>query len=105
EAIVAPNFTADALARFAAKKNLRLLEIAAGQGESRVVKQISGGFLVQDADRNHLTEAELKVVTKRTPTAEEMRALRFAWSVCKHVKSNAIVYARYSQGHGQTVGV
>jgi phosphoribosylaminoimidazolecarboxamide formyltransferase / IMP cyclohydrolase len=105
EAIVAPKFTADALARFAAKKNLRLLEIAAGPGESRVVKQISGGFLVQDADRHHLSDSELKVVTKRAPTAEEMRALKFAWSVCKHVKSNAIVYARYSEGHGQTVGV
>ena len=105
EAIVAPKFTADALARFAAKKNLRLLEIAAGPGESRVVKQISGGFLVQDADRHHLSDSELKVVTKRAPTAEEMRALKFAWSVCKHVKSNAIVYARYSECHGQTVGV
>jgi len=105
EAIVAPKFTADAVARFAAKKNLRLLEIAAGQGESRVVKQISGGFLVQEADRHHLSDAELKVVTKRAPTAEEMRALQFAWSVCKHVKSNAIVYARFDKGHGQTVGV
>ena len=105
EAIVAPGFTADALARFAAKKNLRLLEIATGSGESRVVKQISGGFLVQDADRHQLSDAELKVVTKRAPTTEEMRALRFAWSVCKHVKSNAIVYARFDSGHGQTVGV
>ena len=105
EAIVAPKFTADALARFAVKKNLRLLEIAMGSGESRVVKQISGGFLVQDADRHHLTDTELKVVTKRAPTTEEMRALRFAWSVCKHVKSNAIVYARFDNGHGQTVGV
>jgi phosphoribosylaminoimidazolecarboxamide formyltransferase/IMP cyclohydrolase len=105
EAIVAPGYSADALARFGAKKNLRLLEIASGPGESRVIKQVSGGFLVQDADRHQLTEAELKVVTKRAPTAEEMRALRFAWSVCKHVKSNAIVYARFDQGHGQTVGV
>jgi phosphoribosylaminoimidazolecarboxamide formyltransferase/IMP cyclohydrolase len=105
EAIVAPGYTAEALARFAAKKNLRLLEIAAGPGESRVIKQVSGGFLVQDADRHQLAESEIKVVTKRPPTAEEMRALRFAWSVCKHVKSNAIVYARYSEGHGQTVGV
>ena len=105
EAIVAPSFTPDAVARFSAKKNLRLLEIAAGPGESRVIKQVSGGFLVQDADRHQLSEAELKVVTKRAPTAEEMRALKFAWSVCKHVKSNAIVYARFDNGHGQTVGV
>ena len=97
EAIVAPGYTADALARFGAKKNLRLLEIAAGRDESgRVLKQISGGFLMQDADRHKLTDAELKVVTKRAPTAEEMRALRFAWTVCKHVKSNAIVYMRWS---------
>ena len=105
EAIVAPGYTAEALARFSAKKNLRLLEIAAGPGESHVIKQVSGGFLVQDADRHQLTDAEIKVVTKRAPTAEEMRALRFAWNVCKHVKSNAIVYARFDSGHGQTVGV
>jgi phosphoribosylaminoimidazolecarboxamide formyltransferase/IMP cyclohydrolase len=106
EAIVAPGYTADALARFAAKKNLRLLEIAAGAAaNARVLKQISGGFLMQDADLQRLTDAELKVVTKRAPTTEEMRALKFAWSVCKHVKSNAIVYARYQGGHGQTVGI
>ena len=105
EAIVAPGYSKDALERFAAKKNLRLLEIAAGAGQARVLKQVSGGFLMQDADRHTLTDAELKVVTKRAPTAEEMRALKFAWSVCKHVKSNAIVYARYESGHGQTVGI
>jgi phosphoribosylaminoimidazolecarboxamide formyltransferase / IMP cyclohydrolase len=106
EAIVAPGFTAEAVARFAAKKNLRLLEIAAGgAGEARMLKQVSGGFLMQDADRLRVAESELKVVTKRAPTPEEMRALKFAWSVCKHVKSNAIVYARFNQGHGQTVGI
>ena len=109
EAIVAPGYTPDAITRFAAKKNLRLLEIAAGPGGSgetaRVIKQVSGGFLVQDADRHPITDSELKVVTRRAPTSEEMRALRFAWSVCKHVKSNAIVYARFDNGHGQTVGV
>jgi phosphoribosylaminoimidazolecarboxamide formyltransferase/IMP cyclohydrolase len=60
---------------------------------------------VQDADRLRITEAELKAVTDRQPTPEEMRALLFSWRVCKHVKSNAIVYARYSDGHGQTVGI
>jgi phosphoribosylaminoimidazolecarboxamide formyltransferase/IMP cyclohydrolase len=113
EAIIAPSFTAEALARFVAKKNLRLLEIAAGGGESgkpeRMLKQVSGGMLMQDADRHRVAEAELKVATERAPTAEEMRALKFAWSVCKHVKSNAIVYARsYTEGtkvYGQTVGV
>jgi phosphoribosylaminoimidazolecarboxamide formyltransferase/IMP cyclohydrolase len=71
----------------------------------RMLKQVSGGFLMQDADRLRVAEGDLRVVTKRAPSAEEMRALRFAWSVCKHVKSNAIVYARCDAGHGQTVGI
>jgi phosphoribosylaminoimidazolecarboxamide formyltransferase/IMP cyclohydrolase len=66
---------------------------------------VSGGFLMQDADRGSAAQGELKVATERAPTAEEMRALKFAWSVCKHVKSNAIVYARFDDGHGQTVGI
>ena len=113
EAIIAPSFTGEAVARFASKKNLRLLEIAAGGSDGgkpyRTLKQVSGGFLMQDADRGRVAEADLSVATERAPTPEEMRALRFAWSVCKHVKSNAIVYARcYSQDgvvHGQTVGI
>jgi phosphoribosylaminoimidazolecarboxamide formyltransferase/IMP cyclohydrolase len=104
EAIVAPGFTKEALERFAAKKNLRLVRIVPAE-TPRVIKQVSGGLLVQDADRLRITEAELKAVTDRKPTPEEMRALLFAWGVCKHVKSNAIVYARYSDGHGQTVGI
>jgi phosphoribosylaminoimidazolecarboxamide formyltransferase/IMP cyclohydrolase len=104
EAIVAPGFTKEALERFAAKKNLRLVKIIPAE-TSRVIKQVSGGLLVQDADRLRVTEAELKAVTERQATPEEMRALLFAWRVCKHVKSNAIVYARYSDGHGQTVGI
>lgn len=109
EAIVAPSFTPAAVERFAAKKNLRLVEIAPSHS-MRVLKQVSGGFLMQDADLRKITEAELKTVTERAPTAEEMRALLFAWTVCKHVKSNAILYARFDVdanggGHGQTVGV
>ena len=109
EAIVAPGFTAEALARFAAKKNLRLVQIDPAK-TLRVMKQVSGGLLVQDADRLRVTEADLKLVTARKPTAEEMRALLFSWSVCKHVKSNAIVYARSvpnenGDWHGQTVGI
>jgi phosphoribosylaminoimidazolecarboxamide formyltransferase/IMP cyclohydrolase len=104
EAIVAPSFTAGALERFSAKKNLRLIEITPAHGK-RVLKQVSGGLLVQDADLLKVTEAELKAVTERKPTPEEMRALLFSWSVCKHVKSNAIVYARFNEGHGQTVGI
>jgi phosphoribosylaminoimidazolecarboxamide formyltransferase / IMP cyclohydrolase len=109
EAIIAPSFTAEAVARFGAKKNLRLLEIATGGTDGgrpvRTLKQVSGGFLMQDADRGQAAGGALTVATKREPTPEEVRALNFAWSVCKHVKSNAIVYARFNQGHGQTVGI
>ena len=104
EAIVAPGFTAEALTRFAAKKNLRLVEVKAAETK-RVAKQISGGLLLQDADQGTISASELKIVTKRQPTADEMAALEFAWKVCKHVKSNAIVYARGGGGFGQTVGV
>jgi phosphoribosylaminoimidazolecarboxamide formyltransferase / IMP cyclohydrolase len=104
EAIVAPGFTQEALDRFAAKKNLRLVKIKPADTR-RVIKQVSGGFLMQDADLLRVVQKDLKIVTDRQPTSEEMRALLFAWKVCKHVKSNAIVYARYSEGHGQTVGV
>jgi phosphoribosylaminoimidazolecarboxamide formyltransferase/IMP cyclohydrolase len=100
EAIAAPGFTAEALEKFAAKKNLRLLEVTPG-APGPVLKNVSGGLLVQDPDVAKVNDSELKVVTERQPTAEEMRALKFAWVVCKHVKSNAIVYAR----DGQTVGV
>ena len=102
EAIVAPSFTPDAVEAFAKKKNLRLIEIVPAAAKV-ALKQISGGMLLQDAD--HGSPAEFKVVTKRQPTDEEMTALRFAWTVCKHVKSNAIVYARTHERHGQTVGV
>jgi phosphoribosylaminoimidazolecarboxamide formyltransferase/IMP cyclohydrolase len=100
EAIAAPGFDPVALNKFAAKKNLRLVEINPSN-DPWTMKYVSGGMLVQDADVRPITAADLKVVTQRQPSAEEMRALLFAWKVCKHVKSNAIVYAR----DGQTVGV
>jgi len=100
EAIAAPGFDPAAREKFAAKKNLRLVEIKPG-GQKWTLKHVSGGMLLQDVDARPLTPADLKVVTTRQPTAEEMRSLLFAWKVCKHVKSNAIVYAR----DGQTVGV
>ena len=100
EVIAAPRFDEEARTKFAAKKNLRLVEITPAP-EKWVLKNVSGGILLQDADTRQLTEADLKVVTKRQPTPEERRALLFAWKVCKHVKSNAILYAR----DGQTVGV
>ena len=104
EAIVAPSFTPEALARFAAKRNLRLIQIAPAQ-TSRILKQISGGILVQTVDHHKVARDGLTVATQRTPTPEELRALLFAWTICKHVKSNAVVYARYSEGHAQTVGI
>jgi len=104
EAIAAPSFTAEARERFAAKKNLRLVEVQSAPPRP-VVKHVSGGLLLQDADTGRINAAALdpglKVVTWRPPTAEELRSLLFAWRVCKHVKSNAIVYAR----DGQTLGV
>jgi len=100
EVIAAPAFDEAAKAKFASKKNLRLVEVIPANQEW-VFKNVSGGMLVQDADSRVLQESDLKVVTKRPPTPEETRALLFAWKVCKHVKSNAIVYAR----DGQTVGV
>jgi len=100
EVIAAPGFDDVAKAKFAAKKNLRLVEVAASD-QKWALKNVSGGMLVQDADVRPLTEADLKVVTKRSPTPDEKRALLFGWKVCKHVKSNAILYVR----DGQTVGV
>jgi phosphoribosylaminoimidazolecarboxamide formyltransferase / IMP cyclohydrolase len=100
EVIAAPSFDEAAKAKFASKKNLRLVEIT-NAPQKWVLKNVSGGILAQDADIRPLTESDLRVVTKRPPTAEEKRALLFAWKVCKHVKSNAILYAR----DGQTVGV
>ena len=100
EAIAAPAFTPEARERFAAKKNLRLVEVHAAPPRP-VFKHVTGGLLLQDADTGRVTEAELKVATWRPPTAAELRSLLFAWRVCKHVKSNAIVYAR----DGQTLGV
>jgi phosphoribosylaminoimidazolecarboxamide formyltransferase/IMP cyclohydrolase len=104
EAIAAPAFSPEARERFSAKKNLRLIEVHSAPPRP-VVKHVSGGLLLQDADTGRIDagalDPGLKVVTWRPPTAEELRSLLFAWRVCKHVKSNAIVYAR----DGQTLGV
>jgi phosphoribosylaminoimidazolecarboxamide formyltransferase/IMP cyclohydrolase len=100
EAIAAPGFDSAARERFAAKKNLRLLEVTPAP-KKWAYKSVSGGLLVQDDDAHQLKESDVKVVTQRAPTPDEMRALLFAWKICKHVKSNAILYAR----DGQSVGV
>jgi phosphoribosylaminoimidazolecarboxamide formyltransferase / IMP cyclohydrolase len=104
ECIAAPGFDEKAKAIFSAKKNLRLLELPPGGLEPErelQLKRILGGVLVQQPDNGEITDSELRTVTKRAPTAEEMSTLRFAWKVCKHVKSNAIVFAK----DGATLGV
>nr|WP_294914742.1 bifunctional phosphoribosylaminoimidazolecarboxamide formyltransferase/IMP cyclohydrolase [uncultured Neokomagataea sp.] len=104
EVIVAPDAEPEALAVLAAKKNLRLL-LTGGlpdpKAEGLAVKTVAGGFLAQSRDAGHVTEADLKVVTKRAPTDAEMRDLLFAFRVAKHVKSNAVIYAK----DGATVGI
>jgi phosphoribosylaminoimidazolecarboxamide formyltransferase/IMP cyclohydrolase len=101
ECVVAPGFEPAALEKLASKKNLRLMQMAEGTLEALTYKPIFGGVLVQDADRHALDASQLKTVTERAPTDAELRALLFGWKVCKHVKSNAIVFAR----EGQSVGV
>jgi phosphoribosylaminoimidazolecarboxamide formyltransferase/IMP cyclohydrolase len=109
ECIVAPGFDAGAREKLATKKNLRVLEIGSaedqGGGAARVsefeLRRISGGILVQTPDNYALEAGELKTVTRRAPTAQEVADLLFAWKVCKHVKSNAIVFAR----EGRTLGI
>jgi phosphoribosylaminoimidazolecarboxamide formyltransferase/IMP cyclohydrolase len=102
ECIVAPDFDEEAQRLLAAKKNLRLLRMPPSDDrEALELKRISGGVLIQEPDRHRLIEADLKVVTSREPTPDEIKALLFAWKVTNHVKSNAIVFAR----DGQTLGV
>jgi len=93
EAVAAPDYSTEALAILGAKKNLRLMRVAAGS-DPLVVKSISGGFLAQTADSATLDRSKAIVKTKRAPTDEEWVAMEFGWKVAKHVKSNAIVYAR-----------
>ncbi len=100
EAIAAPDYAPHALTILAAKKNLRLLRVTAAPLDT-VVKSITGGFLAQTADVHRLSRAETTVPTKRQPTEAEWTALEFGWKISKHVKSNAIVYARA----GQTISV
>jgi phosphoribosylaminoimidazolecarboxamide formyltransferase/IMP cyclohydrolase len=106
EAIIAPLFTPDAAAHLQSKKNLRLLAAgepaaAAGRPRGMDLRSVGGGLLVQDADVLGRDESKWQVVTERIPTAAEWDDLSFAWAVCAHVKSNAIVFAK----HRQVVGV
>ncbi|MFT3974258.1 MAG: bifunctional phosphoribosylaminoimidazolecarboxamide formyltransferase/IMP cyclohydrolase [Amaricoccus sp.] len=104
EVVIAPDVTDEAAAVFAAKKNLRLL-VTGGLPDPTAPglawRQVAGGFLVQARDNGRLDPAALKVVTRRAPTDVELADLAFAWTVAKHVKSNAIVYTR----GGATVGI
>jgi phosphoribosylaminoimidazolecarboxamide formyltransferase/IMP cyclohydrolase len=104
EVVIAPDADEAARAVFAAKKNLRLLTTgtlpdAATPGLA--YRQVAGGFLVQDRDAANISLDDLRVVTKRAPTESEMRDLLMAWTVAKHVKSNAIIYVK----NGATVGI
>lgn len=102
ECIAAPGYEKSALEKLSAKKNLRLLEMrAAAASDDLELKRISGAILVQQSDHRSVAESEWKTVTDRQPTEAERRTMRFAWIVCKHVKSNAIVFAR----EGQTLGI
>ena len=104
ECIAAPGFADRAKEIFAAKKNLRLLELPPGGLEPErdlQLKRILGGILVQQPDLGEIQGEELRTVTKRAPTPQELHTMRFAWKVAKHVKSNAIVFAK----DGATLGV
>jgi phosphoribosylaminoimidazolecarboxamide formyltransferase/IMP cyclohydrolase len=104
EVVIAPDATAEAKAIFAGKKNLRLLTTGVlpdPRAAGLTFRSLSGGFLVQSRDNAVVGDMELKVVTKRRPTSKELADLKFAFTVAKHVKSNAIVYAK----DGATVGI
>lgn len=103
EVIVAPGYTAEALAVLTAKKNLRLMQMAPGL-DAAVVRSITGGFLVQTADNATFRRENAVVKTDRAPSEEEWAALEFGWRVVKHVKSNAIVYVRAGQIAGVGAG-
>ena len=104
EVVIAPDADEDAVAVFAAKKNLRLLVTGAlpdAHAPGEVFRSVAGGFLVQSRDTSLIKPADLKIVTKRAPTQTEIRDMLFAFTIAKHVKSNAIVFAR----EGQTLGI
>ena len=104
EVVIAPEADDDALAIFAKKKNVRVL-LSGGlpnpKDASMTMRNVAGGFLLQDRDNGHVPDSDLKIVTKRKPTEREMSDMLFAWKVAKHVKSNAIIYVK----DGSTAGV
>lgn len=110
EVLIAPDYTAEALAIFTAKANVRVLKIAQPKGgasnweqgrNSHESKRVGSGLLIQTADNHEINQSDLKIVTKKQPTSQQMADLLFAWRVAKYVKSNAIVFC----GNGMTLGV
>ena len=102
EVLMAPAFSVQALAVFADKKNVRLLKLPLGDASNAYdLKRVGGGLLVQSPDNHRITAADLRVVTSKAPTPEQMNDLLFAWQVAKYVKSNAIVFCK----QGKTLGV
>jgi len=102
EVLIAPNFSSEAKAIFAAKQNVRLLEIPLGYAFNAFdFKRVGGGLLVQSPDAKNVLESEMRVMSKRLPTSSEMNDMMFAWRVAKFVKSNAIVYC----ANGMTLGI
>lgn len=106
EVVVAPGFPEPVLEFLKKKKDRRLIRIAADLRalNELEIKSVPGGLLVQDSDKARFTHDSLKVVTKRKPTEEEMKAMIYAWRIAKHVKSNAIVYARTDRAIGIGAG-
>ncbi len=100
EAVAAPGYSAEAQAILTKKKNLRLLDVDSSS-PGFLLRSVSGGYLLQSEDSRETSPESFRVVTERSPGASERRALEFAWKVVKHIKSNAVLYAR----EGQTVGV
>ncbi len=101
EVVVAPGFDERALQVFGKKKNLRLMEAPGEGGGAYEMRSVDGGILLQSRDRLIIGREDLKVVTENRPLEREIEDMLFAWKVCKHVKSNAIVFAR----EGQTIGI
>ncbi len=101
EVVIAPNFTADALAVFASKPNLRILEIPMHATDKWEYKFIQGGLLYQEKDAHIIHAQDLQIVTTTQPNAEDLRAMLFAWRVLKHIKSNGILIAK----NNATIGI
>lgn len=102
EVLMAPSYTPEALALLASKKNVRVLQVALGNGQNAFdVKRVGGGWLLQDPDDFQVPESQLRVVTEKQPTPQQWQDMLFAWKVAKYVKSNAIVFC----ANGMTMGV